>query len=162
MGADLGPTSKATVYAAELLGILYYIITVVTTRNVESATLFVDNQAAIQSVHSPGGQSGQLILRQIIHFISILLAHTGIPGNGKADIIANKPQVGELRVGQGRERLSPSGYANCSLRVREQSERQSFSSGKRLGKHRRPAANTKPTLEQKYCRRRGGSSYIKG
>lgn len=72
IGADLGPTSKATVYAAELLGILYSIIIVVTTRNVERATLFVDNQAAIQLVYSLGGQFGQLILRQIIHFISIL------------------------------------------------------------------------------------------
>jgi hypothetical protein len=72
MGADLGPTSKATVYAAELLGILYSTITAVTAKGVETVTLFVDNQAAIQSVHSPRGQSGQLILRQIIHFISIL------------------------------------------------------------------------------------------
>jgi ribonuclease HI len=101
-GVDLGPTSKATVYAAELLGILYSIIVAVTERNIERATLFVDNQAAIQSVHSPGGQSGQLILGQIIHFIDILRrrgvsveicwipAHTGIPGNEKADIIAKQ------------------------------------------------------------------------
>ena len=53
IGADLGPTSKATVYAAELLGILYSIITAVTAREVETVTLFVDNQAAIQSVHKP-------------------------------------------------------------------------------------------------------------
>jgi ribonuclease HI len=102
IGADLGPTSKATVYAAELLGILYSTITAVTAKGVETVTLFVDNQAAIQSVHNPGGQSGQLILRQIIHFISILQkrgvsieicwipAHTGIPGNEKADIIAKQ------------------------------------------------------------------------
>jgi hypothetical protein len=66
------PTSKTTVYAAELLGILYSIITAVTARDIERATLFVDNQAAIQSVHSPGGQSGQLIPRQIIHLINNL------------------------------------------------------------------------------------------
>ena len=102
MGVDLGPTSKATVYTAELLGILYSIITAVTAREVKTVTLFVDNQAAIQSVHSPGGQSGQLILRQIIHFISVLQkrgisieicwipAHTGILGNEKADIIAKQ------------------------------------------------------------------------
>jgi ribonuclease HI len=102
MGADLGPTSKATVYAAELLGILYSTIIAVTAREVKTVTLFVDNQAAIQSVQSPGGQSGQLILRQIIHFISVLQkrgismeicwipAHTGVPGNEKADIIAKQ------------------------------------------------------------------------
>ena len=113
--ADLGPTSKATVYTAELLGILYSIITVVTTRNVESATLFVDNQAAIQSVHNLGGQSGQLILRQIIHFISTLQkrgvsveicwipAHTRIPGNEKADIIA-KQATGWRAKGQTEQR----------------------------------------------------------
>jgi hypothetical protein len=58
--------------------------------------------AAIQSVYSPGRQSGQLILRQVIHFIGILQkqgvfieicwipAHTGAPGNEKADIIAKQ------------------------------------------------------------------------
>ena len=55
IGADLGPTSKATVYAAELLGILYSIIIAVTAREVKTVTLFVDNQAAIKSVQSPGG-----------------------------------------------------------------------------------------------------------
>lgn len=113
-GAGLGSTSKATVYAAEFLGILYSVITTVTTRNVERATLFVDNQAAIQSVHSPGGQSGQLILRQIIHFISILQkrgvfvevcwipAHTGIPGNEKADTIAKQATGWRAKVWTGK------------------------------------------------------------
>jgi hypothetical protein len=55
IGADLGPTSKATVYAAKLLRILYSIIMAVTAREVKTVTLFVDNQAAIQSVQSPGG-----------------------------------------------------------------------------------------------------------
>jgi len=63
MWADLGPTSKAIVYAAELLRILYSTMTAVTAREVETVTLFVDNKAAIQSVHNLGGQSGQLILR---------------------------------------------------------------------------------------------------
>jgi hypothetical protein len=43
MGADLGPTSRATVYAAKLLGILYSTMTAVTARNVDTVTLFVDN-----------------------------------------------------------------------------------------------------------------------
>ena len=103
MGADLGPIkfSKATVYATELLGILYSMISAVTARNLKRATLFVDNQAAIQSVHSPGGQSGQMILRQIIHFINAL-RRRGYPGdlldpgphcntrNEKPDIIAKQ------------------------------------------------------------------------
>ena len=63
IGADLGLTSKSTVYIAELLGILYSIIIVVIVKGVKIVILFVDNQAVIQSVHSPGGQSGQLILR---------------------------------------------------------------------------------------------------
>jgi ribonuclease HI len=102
MWADLGPTSRATVYAAELLGILYSLMTVVTTKEATRATLFVDNQAAIQSVRNPAGQSGQMILRLITYFLSSLYrrgitveicwipAHTGVPGNEKADIIAKQ------------------------------------------------------------------------
>jgi hypothetical protein len=58
IGGDLGPRSKITVYAAELLGILYSPIKVVTVREVKTITLFVDNQAAIKSVQSPERQSG--------------------------------------------------------------------------------------------------------
>jgi exonuclease III/ribonuclease HI len=102
MWADLGPTSRATVYAAELLGILYSLITAVTAKDIKRATLFVDNQAAIQSTASPRGQSGQMILSQITHFIGVLHkrgvlvdirwipAHTGVPGNEKADTIAKQ------------------------------------------------------------------------
>ena len=90
-------------------------MTAVTAKEVETVTLFVDNQAAIQSVHSPGGQSGQLILGQIIHFISILQkrgvsieicwipAHTGVPGNEKADTIA-KQATGWRAKGQTGQR----------------------------------------------------------
>jgi ribonuclease HI len=135
MGADLGLTSKATVYAAELLGILYSTIIAVTAREVKTVTLFVDNQAAIQSIHSPGGQSGQLILRQIIHFIRVLQkrgisieicwipAHTGVPGNEKADIIA-KQATGWRANGRTGQRAPQSKWvrqllSSCKRTVKE-------------------------------------------
>lgn len=102
MWADLGPTNKATVYAAELLGILYSIITVVTTKKTTKATLFMDNQTTIQTVKNPTGQSGQVILRQLVHFLGILHrkkvqvevywipTHTKVPKNEKADDIAKQ------------------------------------------------------------------------
>jgi hypothetical protein len=43
MGADLGPTSKATVYVAKLLRILYSTIIAVTAREVKTVILFIDN-----------------------------------------------------------------------------------------------------------------------
>ena len=135
MGADLGPSSKATVYAAELLGILYSIITAVTAKGVKTVTLFVDNQAAIQSVHSPGGQSGQMILRQVIHFISVLQkrgvsieicwipAHTGVQGNERADLIA-KQATGWRANGQIGQRAPQSKWVQqllslCKRTVKE-------------------------------------------
>jgi hypothetical protein len=81
---------------------MYSLTTAGTAKEISRATLFVDNQAAIQSVRNPDGQSGQMILRQITHFISILhrrgitveicwiTAHTGVPGNEKADTIAKQ------------------------------------------------------------------------
>lgn len=95
----------------------------------------MDNQAAIQSVHNPGGQSGQLILRQIIHFIGILQkrgvsieicwipAHTGVPGNEKADVIA-KQATGWRAKGRTGQRAPQSKWvqqllSSCKRTVRE-------------------------------------------
>jgi ribonuclease HI len=104
MWAGLGPTGKATVYAVELLGILYSLTTaVMAQRELSKVTLFAENQAAIQSIKNPRGQpSGQTILKQITNFITILCrrmaaveiywipAYIGTPSNEKADKIAKQ------------------------------------------------------------------------
>jgi len=97
------PSSQSTVYAAELTGIWQATVMALRGgRSVKTLTIFVDNQAAIQSTERPAGQSGQYILRRIVNAINLLHkrgvyielrwipAHTGVPGNKAADILAKE------------------------------------------------------------------------
>jgi ribonuclease HI len=127
-------------HAAELLGILYSLTTAVTASGVTRATLFVDNQAAIRSIQNPQGQSGQLILRQTIHFLNILHrrrvlveicwipVHTGVPGNEKADIIA-KQAAGRRSKGRSGPMASQSKWvwqllSSCKRTIKEKVQQQ--------------------------------------
>ncbi|TGO46402.1 hypothetical protein BCON_0327g00020 [Botryotinia convoluta] len=97
----LGRASEATVYAAELRGILSA-LQIAYKKDHKAVIVFTDNQAAIRSVANPDSQSGQYILLQIIWMIENLRskgiepefhwvpAHIGIEGNERADKAAKK------------------------------------------------------------------------
>lgn len=59
-----GEETEATVYTAELQGILMALVTVL-YRKIPRAIVFTDNQAALQVIKSTGRQSGQYILQTI-------------------------------------------------------------------------------------------------
>ncbi|KAK8012044.1 mitochondrial 2-oxoglutarate/malate carrier protein [Apiospora arundinis] len=102
--AYLGPLTQSTVYLAELKGIHMSLGITLRLRNRQFTRIdiFTDNQAAIASSAWPQRQSGQWLLRQIaaqlatlqqqdirvnIHWIP---AHTGVPGNERADELAKE------------------------------------------------------------------------
>jgi len=99
----VGNDTKATVYAAELHGLV--LATSIAAQHLghrTSLVIFTDNQAAITSSSEPGTQSGQGILRILaikmdllrwsgidvrVHWIP---AHIGVPGNEMADRAAKQ------------------------------------------------------------------------
>lgn len=61
----MGEQSEATVYAAELQGILLALV--ITLRcQIQHAMVFTDNQAALQAIQNPDRQSGQYILETVL------------------------------------------------------------------------------------------------
>jgi ribonuclease HI len=111
----LGRASEATVYAAELRGILSA-LQIAYKKDHKAVIVFTDNQAAIRSVSNPDSQSGQYILLQIVWMIENLRskgiepefhwvpAHIGIEGNERADKAA-KEATGWRRIrDRGRSR----------------------------------------------------------
>jgi len=99
--AYLGRGTEYTVYAAELLGILMA-LSMVEGQGAARAVIFTDNQASLQAIRDPRGQSGQYIIERItqalvrtrqrgqdieFHWIP---AHQGIEGNETADRMAKE------------------------------------------------------------------------
>ncbi|KAF4248432.1 hypothetical protein CNMCM8980_005985 [Aspergillus fumigatiaffinis] len=107
-------TPEATVYAAELQGILLALI-IILRRQIQHAIIFTDNQAALRALQNPGRQSGQYILETILlalerarqHKLIIrfrwIPSHRGIDGNEQADIAA-KEATGWRQIRTRRDR----------------------------------------------------------
>ncbi|KAI3053336.1 hypothetical protein CBS147353_11489 [Aspergillus niger] len=110
----MGELSEATVYAAELQGILLAMV-IILRRQIRRVVIFTDNQAALRVLQNPGRQSGQFILETILvaiekarqHELTILfrwiLSHRGIDGNEQADTEA-KEATGWRQVRTRRDR----------------------------------------------------------
>ena len=107
MRAYMGDSSMSTVYAAELQGIRLALMIALEDWDKGSRRkkliIYTDNQAAIRTVGNPTGKSGAYIVADIVHLIDRLQttkrvqvevrwipAHTGIPGNEKADAAAKE------------------------------------------------------------------------
>ena len=111
----MGPESEATVYSAEVYGIIMALLLIAAHHQYSKAIIFTDNQAAIRSIHSPGGQSGQYLLARAAYAFDLtrnrgieveihwIPAHTGVPGNERADRAA-KEATGWTLTGRGRWR----------------------------------------------------------
>ena len=100
---NIGPSSKFTVYEAELVGIwLALNLALRKGSSAKKLTIYTDNQAAILSTVRPRMQSGQLILARIIKLVDILHnrgvsimlrwipAHVGVLGNEIVDRLAKR------------------------------------------------------------------------
>jgi ribonuclease HI len=110
----MGEQSEATVYAAELQGILLALI-IILRRQIQHAIIFTDNQAALRALQNPGRQSGQYILETILVALEKarqhklitrfrwIPSHRGIKGNEQADTAA-KEATGWRQVGSRRDR----------------------------------------------------------
>jgi ribonuclease HI len=111
----MGPDSGATVYAAELQGILLALM-IVLYHGIKQAAIFTDNQSALRATENPGSQSGQYILESIVDALAEirsggatvelywLPSHRGIEGNEQADIAA-KEATGWRQIRSHRERM---------------------------------------------------------
>ena len=115
----LGTAEEATVYAAELVGVMaaFDIIRFLIARNHdqgrEGYDIYTDNQAAIKAVQTGYTRSGQETLREIAKMweqiresttanITIIWtpAHLGTPGNEHADQAAKKAAEGDVQTSQ--------------------------------------------------------------
>jgi len=98
---NVGPINQFIVYRAELLGL--WMATIIGLRGgstVRKLTVFIDNQAAIQSTERPRNQSRQMILGIIHRNIKMLTdrgvvvtlrwipVYTGVKGNEEVDLLA--------------------------------------------------------------------------
>jgi ribonuclease HI len=103
----MGDSTTSTVYAAELQGIRLALKIVLDDWNKGSRRkkliIYTDNQAAIRTVGRPSGRSRAYITADIVRLIDRLQAHkgvpvevrsvpahTGVPGNEKADATAKE------------------------------------------------------------------------
>lgn len=97
----MGREATATVYAAELVGMLMGIeIAIKSTRG--RAAIFTDNQAALKALKNPKRPSGQYIIRRTVDALASanargvhiefhwIPAHRGIEGNELADRLAKE------------------------------------------------------------------------
>jgi ribonuclease HI len=99
--AYLGRQTTATVYAAELVGMLIG-VEMATRSNRGRVLIFTDNQAALKALRNPKRPSGQYILRRTIDVLASattcglhiefhwIPAHRGIGGNEFADRLAKE------------------------------------------------------------------------
>jgi ribonuclease HI len=99
--AYLGRQTTATVYAAELVGMLMG-VEMATRSNRGRVLIFMDNQAALKALRNPKRPSGQYILRRTIDVLASattcglhiefywIPAHRGIGGNEFADRLAKE------------------------------------------------------------------------
>lgn len=97
----MGEQSEATVYAAELQGILLALV-IVLRRQIQHAMVFTDNQAALRAIQNPSRQSGQYILETVLaaidraHTSKLTISfrwipsHSGVEGNERADQAAKE------------------------------------------------------------------------
>lgn len=104
----LGPMRNHTVFEAEAIGLLLATWIIKTTRNVASATIHTDNQAAIQAVTTGHSNPGAYIFDRIHDMIarirrsrpSLLIhvtwvpAHSNVPRNEMADTTAKSAAAG--------------------------------------------------------------------
>jgi ribonuclease HI len=113
----MGPASDATVYAAEVYGVIMALHMMIRNSNYyHKGVIFTDNQAAIRSISAPGGQSGQYLINRAIYAIEKLKkrgfdvqihwipAHTGVAGNEAADRVA-KEATGWRKIRRGSRRV---------------------------------------------------------
>jgi len=99
--AYLGKVTTASVYVAELTGILMA-VGIAMRASRPRAIVFTDNQAALKTIREPKRQSGQYIVRRIIHRLADadrngvcvklqrIPAHRGIRGYELADQLAKE------------------------------------------------------------------------
>jgi len=98
----MGDNATSTVYAAELVGIELAIQIAQELEGCTGATIFTDNQAAIQAVARPTVSSGQYITFRVIGEIEKarrkgievelqwVPSHQGVPGNEEVDKLAKQ------------------------------------------------------------------------
>ena len=98
----MGLESEATVYSAEVYGVIMALLLIATHHQYSKAIIFTDNQAAICLIHSPGGQSGQYLLARAAYAFDLtrnrgieveihwILPYTGVLGNKRADWAAKE------------------------------------------------------------------------
>lgn len=99
--AYLGRETTATVYAAELVGMLMG-IEIATKSNRGRASIFTDNQAALKALKNPKRPSGQYIIRRTVDALASadarglhiklhrIPAEQGIEGNELADTLVKE------------------------------------------------------------------------
>jgi ribonuclease HI len=98
----MGKSDQSTVYAAELAGLLLALQIGKDTSNIDTITVFTDNQAAILSAHRPASQSGQWLLNLLVQLLNVIAkqgkrvsihwiaAHEGVSGNEMTDRLAKE------------------------------------------------------------------------
>lgn len=98
----LGNNTQSTVYSAELAGLELALQIAQELNGCDGATIFTDNQAAIQALAHPSISSGQYITHRVIQemerarrkgikvTIQWTPSHKGIPGNEEVDLIAKQ------------------------------------------------------------------------
>jgi ribonuclease HI len=117
----LGENTKSTVYSAELVGLELALQITQELDNCNGATIFTDNQAAIQAVTRPIISSGQYITHRVIKemeksrgkgintTIQWTPSHKGTPGNEEVDLLGKKAAGWVANTGKP--------YSTCYLTV---------------------------------------------
>jgi ribonuclease HI len=114
--AYLGSDSEATVYSAEVCGIIMALHMAIRHSEIyQKVAIFTNNKAAIRSVHQPKCQSGQYLWDRAVYVLKGLRkrkveveirwipAHIGMEGNEKVDTGAKEATGWKIvRVGETR------------------------------------------------------------